>query len=145
VVYLATGRNFPDALAGVPAAGRDEAPLLLVEPNCMPAATKRELDRLRPTTTVVLGGASTVTDAAVAGTVCASAPAPIAPKPAPAPAPVPQPAPAPAPPARPADRDCGDFRTQAEAQAFFLRYFPFYGDFARLDADNDGRACESLP
>ncbi len=35
---------------------------------------------------------------------------------------------------------------RAEAQAFYNRYFPFYGDFARLDgSDNDGRACESLP
>jgi hypothetical protein len=49
-------------------------------------------------------------------------------------------------PPRPADRDCSDFRTQAEAQAFHDRYFPYYGDFARLDgSDNDGRACESLP
>ena len=70
VVYLATGRNFPDALSGVPAAGRDQAPLLLVEPTCMPAATKRELDRLRPTTVVVLGGTATVSNAAAARTVC---------------------------------------------------------------------------
>ena len=72
VVYLATGRNFPDALSGVPAAGRDSAPLLLVEPTCMPAATKRELDRLRPTTIVVLGGTAAVSAAAAAGTVCTS-------------------------------------------------------------------------
>lgn len=70
VVYLATGRNFPDALAGVPAAGRDEAPLLLVEPNCMPAATKREMERLQPSTVVVLGGTATVSSAAAAGTIC---------------------------------------------------------------------------
>ena len=38
-VYLATGAGFPDALAGIPAAGRDQAPLLLVEPSCMPAAS----------------------------------------------------------------------------------------------------------
>ncbi len=63
--------------------------------------------------------------------------------------PVPRPAPRPAGPAvppRPADRDCSDFRTQAEAQAFHDRYLPYCGDFARLDGnDNDGRACESLP
>jgi hypothetical protein len=54
--------------------------------------------------------------------------------------------PAPAPPARPADRDCSDFRTQAEAQAFHDRYFPFfYGDFARLDGNNDGIACNAPP
>lgn len=42
-----------------------------------------------------------------------------------------------------ADRDCADFASQADAQAFF-------GDSGaadphRLDADNDGWACEHLP
>ncbi len=141
VVYLATGRNFPDALAGVPAAGRDSAPLLLVEPTCMPTATKRELDRLQPTTIVVLGGTGTVSATAASRVVCAppAAPAPTTPT-----APT-QPT-APAPPPRPADVDCSDFTTQAAAQAFYNRYFPYYGDFARLDgSDNDGRVCESLP
>lgn len=53
--------------------------------------------------------------------------------------------PAPAAPsrARPAggDRDCPDFATQAEAQAFFEAAGP--GDPHRLDADNDGIACEN--
>ena len=48
-------------------------------------------------------------------------------------------------PPRPADRDCPDFATQAQAQAFSDLYYPYYGDFARLDADNDHVACESLP
>ena len=48
--------------------------------------------------------------------------------------------------ARPADVDCEDFATQAEAQAFHDRWFARFGDFARLDGDDDdGRACESLP
>jgi putative cell wall-binding protein len=133
VVYLATGRDFPDALAGVPAAGLDRAPLLLVEPGCMPAVTKRELERLRPTTTVVLGGTSSVSAAAAAGVVCGAA------------APVTDPPPAALPP-RPADVDCSDFTTQAAAQAFYDRWFPSYGDVARLDgSDGDGRVCETLP
>ncbi len=33
----------------------------------------------------------------------------------------------------------------AAAQAYFALYFPFYGDVAGLDADNDGIACETLP
>ncbi|WP_043644132.1 thermonuclease family protein [Caenispirillum salinarum] len=41
------------------------------------------------------------------------------------------------------DKDCGDFRTHAEAQAFFRSAGP--GDPHRLDRDGDGRACESLP
>ncbi len=132
VVYLATGRNFPDALSGVPAAGRDAAPLLLVEPSCMPAATKREMDRLQPSTVVVLGGTATVSDAAAGGTVCA--------------APAPPPPPPSAKPANPGDtKNCGDFSTWRAAQDYFEFYYPHYGDVARLDADNDMIACESLP
>lgn len=41
------------------------------------------------------------------------------------------------------DRDCGDFATQAVAQAFMLAG---PGDPHGLDgSDNDGRACESNP
>ena len=42
-----------------------------------------------------------------------------------------------------ADRDCGDFGTQAEAQRFYDRFGP--SDPHRLDGDGDGRACDSLP
>lgn len=39
------------------------------------------------------------------------------------------------------DKDCGDFPSQAAAQAFFVANGP--GDPHRLDRDNDGKACES--
>ena len=39
-----------------------------------------------------------------------------------------------------ADRDCRDFATRAEAQAFFNSQGP--DDPHRLDEDGDGRACE---
>ena len=39
-----------------------------------------------------------------------------------------------------ADRDCADFATQAEAQAFFRSAGG--GDPHGLDQDRDGRACE---
>lgn len=42
-----------------------------------------------------------------------------------------------------ADRDCGDFRFREDAQAFFEAAGP--GDPHRLDADDDGLACETLP
>ncbi len=42
------------------------------------------------------------------------------------------------------DRDCSDFKTQAQAQRFFERHNPAR-DPHRLDADHDGIACESLP
>ena len=41
------------------------------------------------------------------------------------------------------DRDCGDFSSQGEAQTFFEAAGG--GDPHRLDGDNDGVACESLP
>ncbi len=46
-------------------------------------------------------------------------------------------------PASAADMDCGDFATQAAAQAFFLNAGP--GDPHQLDGDGDGVACESNP
>jgi hypothetical protein len=49
-------------------------------------------------------------------------------------------------PPNPGDtKNCGDFATWAEAQAWFDLYFPWYGDVANLDANEDGVACESLP
>lgn len=44
---------------------------------------------------------------------------------------------------RSGDQNCSDFNTQRAAQNFFERHQP--GDPHRLDGDNDGRACESLP
>lgn len=41
------------------------------------------------------------------------------------------------------DRDCSDFHSHAEAQAFFEAAGA--GDPHRLDGDGDGLACESLP
>lgn len=43
------------------------------------------------------------------------------------------------------DRDCGDFATHAEAQRFFIAAGGPNSDPHRLDNDNDGIACESLP
>jgi hypothetical protein len=41
------------------------------------------------------------------------------------------------------DRDCSNFSTQPEAQAFFESAGP--GDPHDLDRDDDGMACDSLP
>jgi len=43
---------------------------------------------------------------------------------------------------RSGDRDCSDFRTWRKAQRFYENAGP--GDPHRLDADNDGIACEAL-
>lgn len=42
-----------------------------------------------------------------------------------------------------ADKDCGDFSSQAEAQTFFTSHGGPAIDRHRLDADNDGIACET--
>jgi putative cell wall-binding protein/Tol biopolymer transport system component len=55
-VYVATGRNFPDALVGGVAAGIDAAPLLLVTTTTIPDPTDTVLGRLQPTRIRVLGG-----------------------------------------------------------------------------------------
>ncbi|MDO8657601.1 MAG: thermonuclease family protein [Candidatus Levybacteria bacterium] len=43
------------------------------------------------------------------------------------------------------DKDCGDFSTHAEAQAFFISQGGPGSDPHKLDADHDGDACETLP
>jgi len=60
VVYVAVGNDFPDALAGGPAAAADGAPLLLVAPNAIPPATVLELIKLKPEQIKILGGPSAV-------------------------------------------------------------------------------------
>ena len=66
-VYLATGRNFPDALTAVPAASVNAAPLLLLTQTEVPAATANELLRIRPARTYVAGGSGVVTDGVLGG------------------------------------------------------------------------------
>jgi putative cell wall-binding protein len=63
VAYVATGSNFPDALAGTPAAGSQGGPVLLTGNTELPAATANELARLRPGRIVILGGSGVVSDA----------------------------------------------------------------------------------
>ena len=42
-------------------------------------------------------------------------------------------------------KNCSDFSNYAQAKAWYDTYFPYYGDVARLDGDNDGEPCGSLP
>jgi len=61
-VYIATGANFPDALAGSAASGGD-GPILLVTKGAVPSVTAAELKRLKPRRIVVLGGTGVVSEA----------------------------------------------------------------------------------
>lgn len=63
IAYVATGANYPDALAAIPLAARTGSPLLLTHGSGAPAATTRELQRLAPGRIVVLGGTGVVSDA----------------------------------------------------------------------------------
>lgn len=65
VAYIATGLNFPDALAGGAAAANQGGPLLLTAPDAIPAALGAELRRLTPGRIVVLGGLSSVSASVV--------------------------------------------------------------------------------
>lgn len=76
VAYVATGLNYPDALAGGPAAGVTGGPVLLTDPGNLPQVTRNELARLRPGRIVVLGGTSVVS-ATVAGQLQAYTAAPV--------------------------------------------------------------------
>ena len=63
--YLATGFNFPDALSTVPAAGRANAPLLLVGQATVPTVVRAELTRLFPPRCYVIGGTGVIGDTVV--------------------------------------------------------------------------------
>ncbi len=60
VAYVASGLDFPDALAATAVAGFEEAPVLLTQPTQLPQATILELQRLRPRRIIVVGGTSAV-------------------------------------------------------------------------------------
>jgi putative cell wall-binding protein len=62
-VYVATGANFPDGLAGGPVAALAPGPLLLVPGGSLPASVAAELGRLSPTQVVILGSSGVVSDA----------------------------------------------------------------------------------
>lgn len=51
----------------------------------------------------------------------------------------------PAPPNPGDTKNCSDFATQSAAQAWFNMYFPYFGDIAKLDQDNNMIPCEALP
>ena len=72
-VFVATGENFPDALAAAAVAGSFNAPILLVQANSVPKATSDELARLDPDQIVILGGTAVVS-AAVATALAGHAP-----------------------------------------------------------------------
>jgi putative cell wall-binding protein len=65
------GTQFADGLAAAPAAAQVNAPLLLVESNSVPASVLTELQRLNPTSIVIVGGSGAVSPTAQAALAAA--------------------------------------------------------------------------
>lgn len=63
VIVLARGDEYADALAGVPLAYANDAPILLTAPTRLPVSTKEEIQRLGATTAYILGGTGAVSSA----------------------------------------------------------------------------------
>lgn len=61
-VYLASGEKFADALSAASVAGLNDAPLLLVQRDRLPAAVAAEISRLSPSIVIVVGGAASLSD-----------------------------------------------------------------------------------
>lgn len=69
-MFLATGSNFPDALAGAALAGLMAAPMYITTATCAPAAIYNSVNGLNPSSTVVLGGTAVVDDHAAMNWQC---------------------------------------------------------------------------
>jgi len=70
IVFLASGRSFPDALAATPAAALRDAPVLIVQPGCVPGVVRDEIERLDPDTIALVGGEGSLTVGVEGGDVC---------------------------------------------------------------------------
>jgi putative cell wall-binding protein len=64
-VFVASGRSFADALSAGPVAAGLGIPILLVEPERLPAATAQALDDLSAAQSWVLGGSAAISNAVV--------------------------------------------------------------------------------
>jgi putative cell wall-binding protein len=63
VVYVASGLDYPDALAGSALAGSQDAPVLITRTGDLPDVIVAELERLSPERVVIVGGAAAVSQA----------------------------------------------------------------------------------
>jgi len=75
-VFLATGVNFPDALAGAALAGRLGAPMFITTPGCTPGVIREAVADLGAAARVVMGGPSVVSDVAAQNLGCLTASTP---------------------------------------------------------------------
>lgn len=61
-VVIATGQNWPDALGGASLAGAYDSPILLTQPNALPAVVEQEIARLGATSALIIGGEAAVSE-----------------------------------------------------------------------------------
>lgn len=61
--FVASGRNFPDALSAAASAGSRGGPVLLSLPDTLPSAINTELNRLNPKTIILVGGVGAMSPA----------------------------------------------------------------------------------
>ena len=69
-VYLATGLNFPDALAGAALAGKNGAPVYMVRQDCVPEGVLFDMAQKGTTEVTLLGGTATLSPAVQALASC---------------------------------------------------------------------------
>lgn len=69
-VFLASGANFPDALAGAPLAGALQAPLLLTKPGCLSTEAHEGIMSSRANGVTLLGGTGALSSTVENLTVC---------------------------------------------------------------------------
>lgn len=67
VTFVASGRNFPDALTAAARSGVPDAPLLITEPTSLPPETVQALVRLQPDRIIVVGGTTAVSATVASG------------------------------------------------------------------------------
>lgn len=72
--YLASGLNFPDALAGAVLAGKNKSPLFVVPATCVPQNVLDQFDQLGVTKVVILGGTASLGSAVSQLVSCAALP-----------------------------------------------------------------------
>lgn len=68
--FIATGLNFPDALAGAALAGRTKNPVYVTTPACVPEPVRRSMGTINARSTVTLGDMSVVSANAAARLGC---------------------------------------------------------------------------
>lgn len=64
-VVVASGDNFPDALAAAPLAGALKAPIVLTSGNVLSPQAEQQITRLKASKAVIIGGVNTISRATV--------------------------------------------------------------------------------